>query len=288
MIGRFCKQHLFDTLMINTCSETYLSRKVQMRKQLATTLSLSAMVILAASSSYATIVYEDTFDNDGLATNAGIGGGLASRLISGADFQDNGSLTTTNTANGYRRGVASSINSFLLTDGFILEVHFNGGTNSTAEHFSLGQSQYSSDSNAEPSLVATGWAGNGRNGRYDIGVITQRSGDYGLKFNDGSQSAGAVHNLVTTGTDPYAAVTNTIVLTVTPDDQFSYVLNGAPAVTGEIDADGNIDLSQPLYFNVWSQSSANISYVKITDIPEPSSLALLGLGGLLIARCRRG
>lgn len=84
------------------------------------------------------------------------------------------------------------------------------------------------------------------------------------------------------------AGTNTFVLTVTPDDQFSYTYNGGTPVTGEIVAGaGSFDLSQPLYFNVYAQSDLAISYVKISAIPEPSSALLGGLGLLALFRRRR-
>lgn len=127
---------------------------------------------LAPVAGAATVVYEDTFDNDGLATNSGIGGGLAARTINTATYNDSGNLVDTAGANSSNRGVISSINSFNLLNGFILEVHMSGTTTALMQSFGLSTSQFSSDTNTEDWMREQSWAGEGANGRYGIGVET--------------------------------------------------------------------------------------------------------------------
>lgn len=252
--------------------------------------------ILAVSASAATIVYEDNFDNDTLATNTGIGGGLTQRTILTATFGDNGNLVDTAGSNGGTRGVVSSINSFNLLNGFILEVRMNGGTTAIAQSFGLSKTQFTADTSAEDWMREQSWAGEGTAAdAYGIGVQTGSSDPgaseptpRGLKFNNGAANGTAITNLVTTTNNLLPAGVNTFVLTVTPNDQFSYVYNGGAPVTGEIvPGAGVFDLTQPLFFNVYSQSDISLSYVKITSIPEPSAALLGGLGLLALLRRRR-
>lgn len=251
---------------------------------------------LVSSASAVTVVYEDTFDNDGLATNTSTGGGLVQHMISATTFNDNGNLTNTTGRDNSERGVISSVNSFDLANGFTLEVHMTGGTTAILQSFGLSKTQFTVDASASTMnqdwLREAGWAGESVSGdAYGIGVETGgQAGLRGLKFNNGAANASAITNLSTSVANLLPSGTNTFILTVTPDDQFSYSYNGGTAVTGDIVSGGSFDLSAPLFFNIFSQSDLNVSSVKITDltaVPEPSSIVMLGLGGLALLLRRR-
>jgi len=79
----------------------------------------------------------------------------------------------------------------------------------------------------------------------------------------------------------------TLSITVTADS-FSYSLNGAPATTGAITFDTSKNYMFAAYANRGTAANGSyISNITITAIPEPSSGALLGLGGLALALRRR-
>lgn len=247
--------------------------------------AITSAVIIGSAQAATVVVYEDTFDNDGLATNTGIGGGMVARNILDTAWGDNGNLVDTAGYNASSRGVVSTINAFDLSDGFTLEVQMTGGTTAILQSFALSTTQYTADTLNQDPFREAGWAGEGANGDvYAIGVETGSNANLrGLKFNNGNANASAITNLETTTDQLLPAGTNTFVLTVTPDNQYSYTYNGGTAATGSV----AFDLSSPLYFNLYSQSDVEISYVKIEAVPEPGSLALLGLGGLCVMRRRR-
>ena len=84
-------------------------------------LNIGLATLMGSSLHGASIVYQDNFDNDGVAANTGIGGGMALAIRQGqaADFVDNGDLTSLTNAHN-ERGNFYSINDF---NGNIMGLH---------------------------------------------------------------------------------------------------------------------------------------------------------------------
>ena len=92
--------------------------------------ALAACLMFAGQAS-ADIVFQDNFDNDGLATNTGTGGGF-SQFTTAGSLSDDGNLTAPSTGhNG--RGNFLTQNSFDLTGGFTLTASFDVGTGASVQ-----------------------------------------------------------------------------------------------------------------------------------------------------------
>lgn len=86
---------------------------------------IGAVVLSAATTvSAATIVYEDTFDNDGIAVNTGVGGGMSSLNSNGGSLHTDTGVLGAQTASGPRQSAAWTTDQFALTGGFELDVTF--------------------------------------------------------------------------------------------------------------------------------------------------------------------
>ena len=92
--------------------------------------ALAACLMFAGQSS-ADIVFQDNFDNDGLATNAGTGGGLLQFTTAGS-LTDDGNLTAPSTGHNGRGNFLTS-NSFDLTGGFTLTASFDVSTGASVQ-----------------------------------------------------------------------------------------------------------------------------------------------------------
>ncbi|MGJ8673451.1 LamG-like jellyroll fold domain-containing protein [Rubritalea sp.] len=107
-------------------------------KELFTALLTSALFL---AGSEAKELYQDSFDNDGLATNAGTGGGAANRTIQGHSWTDDGAATFINSGTSYtRRAILYSENAFQSDTGFRLSFTYNTGSigDTAAHNFSFG------------------------------------------------------------------------------------------------------------------------------------------------------
>lgn len=119
------------------------------------------LVLSATGTTFGSFVlYADDFDNDGLTTNAGVGGGLTQRSLRGGHhfFQDNGNLqfTTTGNTNFQNRVIAFSDNTFQSTLGFEVTVdsfqtNF-GGASSLAFGLISDDTDFTTYTNASPSF----------------------------------------------------------------------------------------------------------------------------------------
>ncbi|MDF1753349.1 MAG: autotransporter outer membrane beta-barrel domain-containing protein [Verrucomicrobiales bacterium] len=133
-----------------------------------------------------TVVYQDVFDNDTLAINTGIGGGLANRSFGGHFWEDNGNLNF-NRSGGNNFVVSAttySMNTFQSDKGFELSVNYSDGS------FGAGARRLSFGLISDTTDLATYTPSNPNNRNpfggdpnlYSIGLTVRE----GLTFSDGT------------------------------------------------------------------------------------------------------
>ncbi|WP_435895841.1 PEP-CTERM sorting domain-containing protein [Oceaniferula spumae] len=263
-----------------------------MKHTIITKTSIAATMALSfAASASAVVVYQDTFSDTDLTSNPGTGGGIIAGTGSntGGPLQEAGGnmsqVAASGGAGGQMVGKGVTNNSFAIAPGYTLSVTYSisnqansGNPPYPSNSFSFGLVESSVD-------VATLGGFHSFSAYEGIGLnLTERSGaPLGLMYGDGTGPSNLLDGsqTVTTGTD------QTMVLTVDAAGNYSFSLNGATAGTGTT----AMDLSKSYKFAIYTQGSdggSMISQVTLDVVPEPSSTALLGLGGLaLIMRRRR-
>lgn len=216
----------------------------------------------------AEVLYQDTFDGDGLAANTGVGGGAGYLDPTGESiWQDDGDASWAPTGgSGGNRGLLHSLNGFALSEGFKMTVQYTVAA-SSVERFSIGMmgnnpvDSWSSNNN---------WLSDNR-GHYGIGlnVFGDGIGPSSLTFADGASIT------VLSSKQTLSAGTHTLELTVTTNDTFSYSIDGAPATTGEIVAGAGVfDLTQLYYFAAYAQddvparSIQSVTIERLETLPE--------------------
>ena len=262
-------------------------------KILTSTLALGLL-----ASANAAVVYQDTFGDGALATNPGIGGGFSQAITGGTGFTEaSGSIDPDTSANNFR-GFGYSTSTFDVSTGFILE--FTASTtrtnNASANRFSVGLAAAGADF-ATFSTSGRNFLGDNRAAFEGVGVdFTTDHGSQGLSYNDGFGNPAVAPDPLGTITLLSNAQTITanidlaVSLTVAADGTYSYSINGATPTTG---AAFGLDLSQEYHFATYfqdDQGDFSISEVTLTTldaVPEPSSTALLGLGGLALLLRRK-
>lgn len=272
--------------------------KITSLPKLALTLTLALAWLTSANAD--TIVYQDTFDDGVLATNPGIGGGFSQEITGGAGFVESSGSIDADTGANNDRGFGFSTNTFDVSDGFILEFTANASFlgNNSANRFSVGLAAAGSDF-ATFSLSGRNFLGDNRAAIEGVGVDFTTDQGQGLSYNDGFGNPSVPPDPTGTVTVLSNAQTITastdlaVSLTVAADGSYSYSINGAPATTG---AAFGLDLSQEYHFATYFQDDLGdfaIRDVTLTAlapvvIPEPSSIALIGLGALgFFSRRRR-
>jgi hypothetical protein len=226
-----------------------------------------------ASQAAGVLVYQSDFTGAapsladvGLVKSAGAAGG--SWVIDATNDQLDG------VGGGNARSNVSTINSWQNDRGFTLDVTFRWtDTSPTRFDFGLVDAAYTiSASNA--------WLSSSLAGAYGVGFSPTIGGADGLFFNN---DAGSLTALSTAQGDITTA-TQTFSMTIT-DTTWSYSLNGATATTGT----HTFDTSRSYRFTAHAQSNSGATFdnITISAIPEPSSTALLGLGGLALMLRRR-
>jgi len=244
------------------------------------------LVVFSASQVTAGTVYQDDFDNDGLAANSGVGGGIEMGAFNSKGiFSDNGNLTYSVpdlSTSGTRRRYANSIDSFFMPSGFTLDVTFSNSF-LTGGRFQFGLVDASQESSLNLFTLA-----HSSSTIYGIGLTTVTTdGLQGLTFGNGTSPVSLSNaQSITTGNN------HTFSLTVGSNDSYSYSVNGATPTTGEIIAGaGSFDLSRNYLFFVASQAGhgfpMSLQSVSLAAnppaVPEPSTLVLLLTGGIGLA-----
>ncbi|MFC5050755.1 Ig-like domain-containing protein [Rubritalea spongiae] len=148
----------------------------------------SVCIATLCSMAHANLLYEDTFDNDGLSSNTGVGGGAVNKTIQGHSWTDDGDATFNTAGTSYtRRAILYSENSFQSDTGFRLTVNFTTGSigDLAAHNLSFGlvstDTDLSSYTGFNPFLTDTSVYSVGANVTADIGEASR-----GLNFTDGS------------------------------------------------------------------------------------------------------
>ena len=268
----------------------------------------SGLFAFTTLSLHASIVYQDTFEAaDGIGINtAGIGGGLISGTnITGADpFDDASGNAVAQTDFGNRIAFAHTENQFNLVAGFTLTVNFTtiSPLLNPADVFpsytaSFGiVDEVTSGTPAANGVASTGNLNSFLSGDQDllnaVGFIpanrpadSDRLPGLATDFGTLAVASTAANGAINLGG------TQTLTLTVNADGSAEFDLDGVGAslAAGVFSDLFDDSLDGEFHFVAYSQGNEGftLNSVTIETVPEPSSAALLGLGGLAFILRRR-
>ena len=220
---------------------------------LSNPLAIAAAVItgfiLVSPSAHAQIVYQDNFDNDGVETNTGIGGGLLPYNRQGDSWLDNGDLDSNRGGNN-DRGNVSSLNTFNLTGGFKLEVThtINNVTTIDANRAVIGLLDAADLPETQTNTTYITDFLNRDLDNYGIGLnLTIQNSTQGLNFADGANL-----NLLSNA-QTITAGTQSWVLEVDADGNWAYSIDGAPATSGT----STFEVARDYHFFAYMQDNHN-------------------------------
>ena len=255
---------------------------MKLKEQQFTSAIFSLVTCLGAASPFAEeIVYQDQFDNDGMETNTGIGGGAGfidttPQNRGPGEWTDNGNLTSTGGSWGGTSGNAYSLNGFDLRNGFKLEVTYDVVNAQT--RFTIGLIE---EAGAIDPLTA-GFVTDGivpHHGLIFNPVAYDSRSRYpnapGLQFSDGVNKPEQLSNAQLNG----VSGTHTVVLEMDAENNWSYSVDGADPTTGSIEGSG-LDLTRDYRFFVRNQVSNrgnNIQSVTLSTIVSNSTPTITSL-----------
>jgi len=225
-------------------------------KKAAIFVILLLCVVGAAQAAVIEVLYEDTFDSDGLGTNTGIGGGAVNRTIRSHSWVDDGDATFAVTDNVHflNRALMYSDNAFQSDTGFKLTVYYTASAvgDDLANRLSFGLLRSDRDP-ATYNFSTTNENVSNPFGVeatvYSLGVnVTQKDGQ-GLKFTDRS----SVTTLDASGDNAQFVAGDSIpvVIEIGPNGAWSYSINGITEASGAIA--GGFDLTQSYYVAAYAQ-----------------------------------
>jgi len=236
-----------------------------------------AALFIAASANAQTIVYQDSFDDDGYGTNAGIGGGLQNTGGLYADWvETEAGITFSGGGNGGTHRNLATINSFDLTGGFELTVSYTVSfPNYDSTRFVMGVMDAAlippvqeGPGGTDINRITTG-LGPKAEGLIDTGRIAY---SYGIGF--APYTANQLNGLTfadgTTLTEidqtqSRTTGAHTLVLGMDDASNWSYSIDGATPTTGTI-AETGFDYTRNYCFVVKAQKMAvTVSAVTLTS-----------------------
>ncbi|MFC5050399.1 PEP-CTERM sorting domain-containing protein [Rubritalea spongiae] len=262
-------------------------------------LLITTSSILAAASSQAAVLYQDVFMGDGLATNVvdagdtglgGIGGGLVNNSITATkSFDDNGNLqyVSASGTNYQQRALVYTSNTFQSTGGFKLTVDSFMTSRGGASGISFGLVSDDTDMGAYSGFhpFTGNVAGDAATTIEGFGVNADNQNFYSMD--------GSFGQLLGAGLLPLNQV-NTVVMSIvnngTGGANWSWSVNGVDQGAGTITSFDFTENYQFVAYGQDDQGNKNIRSVTLEStvaVPEPSSTALLGLGGLALIMRRR-
>ncbi|MGE9269178.1 MAG: PEP-CTERM sorting domain-containing protein [Verrucomicrobiales bacterium] len=257
-------------------------------------LGVPLSLLLSATSLHSAVVFSDSFDNDG-STNTGVGGEMSSGARNGGTaYTDTGDLTAS-TNFGSHQAWAWTANQFDLSDGFSLDVAFTtvaaGNPSFTFSFGIIDEVTATAGVGGDPGNVGFDNAVSGANA-ISFGTTTRSSGSVGIDTEFGGTftefaSLTEFNNALNLGT------AQTFNLTVNADGSGSATIDSTTATFTAGTFSGLFDNStdDEFHFAVYAQGNndpgGSLQSVTLTTIPEPSSLAMLCLGGFLALRRRR-
>jgi hypothetical protein len=225
--------------------------------------------------------YIDTYDNDGLVTNNGTGGGMMTFIPQASKaiyFVDDGNLTGVVTAptDGASRGTVYTDNQFQLTQGFTLDVVYTVDVIETAVADTASFGLVDEVGNLDGLFVdaSKGISGLGMSLTTRGGVAKDAQGLIEMDVDGIAYTNLSNAQVISTGTD------QTFQLTVFEDGSYSYSINGAAATTGTT----ALDLTKDYHFAAYTQRNAgfaiqSVSLIALNNITEIGDITIeLGSG----------
>ncbi len=254
------------------------------------------LLIAAVAQAGPVVVYENVFDGTDRGDNPGIGGGMDRALGQAPVWEldtDTNQLLAGGRGTLNDRGNVFTVNSFDLTGGFRLVLEFSiadtGTSQSTSNRLNFGLA--ATDHGYEDNYLAQ-YLLTDRN-TYGIGLnmTTDAAGNQGLIRALDDKAGGSELVFLSNDQDILENTMQTLVIEVDATGTiWSYSIGGNPPTTGTFAEGQEFDFSREYQIFGYTQRGVNefkADSVKLTVIPEPASMALLGLGSVVMLSVRR-